>query len=143
MLSVRETVKRGCTMDDERTSEDALADTLKAQRDLFVRGSNWDKQANHIVARNVLHAELGMYADPQPNYQLDQDTRDRLLVHARQDAAEALCHVRTLMDEVHQMKSAWRSLNFSIWVLFVAYLVWTWSQSGFALWPWLEKLFKT
>jgi len=101
-------------MEDKQTAEEALAGALKSLKDFSLPGSNWDKQANHIIALNVLHSELGRYANEQPHYRLDVDTRDRLLVHARQDAAEALCHARTLMDEVHQMKSAWRSLNFSV-----------------------------
>jgi HEAT repeat protein len=69
------------------------------------------KQANHTIARNVLDSELGKFADTQPTYRLDQETRDRLLVRARQDAAEALCHTRSLMDEVQQLKSGLRSLT--------------------------------
>jgi len=127
-------------MNEKQTANEALAASLKAHKEFFVRGNNWDVQANHIVARNVLHSELGRYADDQPIYHLDQDTRDRLLVHARQDAAEALCQVRSLMDEVHRVKSAWRSFSFTLLFLILAYLIWTWYKSGFALWPWLEKL---
>src|ERR1700682_2013588 len=91
-------------MTETQTSDEALAASLKAAKSMFVRGSNWDKQANHIVSRNVLASDLGRYSDPLPAYHLDEDTRDRLLAHARQDAAETLCHVTTLMDEVHELR---------------------------------------
>jgi hypothetical protein len=122
-------------MESKQTAEEALAVVLKAQRSISLPGSDWNKQANHLVARNVLHSELGRYADSQPIYALDQETRDRLLVHARQDAAEAMCHARSLMDEVHQLKSALRGVSLTALVLFAAYLLWAWWESGLEI-PW-------
>jgi hypothetical protein len=123
-------------MESKETAEEALAVALKAGRSISLPGSDWNKQANHLVARNVLHSELGMYADNQPIYNLDQETRDRLLVHARQDAAEAMCHARSLVDDIHQLKSALRGFNLTIVALFAAYLLWSWWKSGFAIWSW-------
>jgi hypothetical protein len=121
----------------KQTSEEALAVSLRTQRMILPPGTNWNKQANHIAARNVLHTELGMFSDDLPIYHLDQDTRDRLLVHARQDAAEALCHTSSLMDEVHKLKSALRGINLTLWLLLAVYLVSMWSRSGFVL-PWVK-----
>jgi hypothetical protein len=121
-------------MENKQTSEQALVIALKTQRDLFIWGSNWNKQANHVVARNVLHAELGRYSDDLPIYNLDQETRDRLLVHARQDAAEALYHASSLMDDVHQLKSTVRGLSFSILCICVTALVLSWWKWGLAPW---------
>jgi hypothetical protein len=118
---------------EKRTSDEALQVALEAQRKIFVRGSNWDKQANHIVARNVLDSELGKFSDYLPVYTLDQQTRDRLLVHGRQDAAEALCHARSLMDEMHQLKRTLRGLNFSIVIFSAALLLWAWWKAGFII----------
>jgi hypothetical protein len=118
-------------MENKQTSQEALETALKGQRMLFVRGSDWNKQANHIIARNVFESELGRYADDLPAYHLDEDTRDRLLAHARQDAAEALCHLRSLMDDVHQPKAKLRSWNLTAWVLVVGFLLLLWWKSGF------------
>ena len=120
-------------MENKRSSDEALMAQLKGARALFIHGSNWNKQANSIVARNSLDTDLGKYSDALPNYDLDQVTRDRLLVRARQDAAEALCHTGSLMDEIHQLKNWLRSLNFTLWVLFAAYMLWLWWKSGFAI----------
>jgi hypothetical protein len=125
-------------MESKQTAQEALALAIEANRAMYVRGENWSKQANRIIARNVLDLELGKYADHLPIYHLDQETRDRLLVRARQDAAEALCHASTLMDEVHRLKSALRGLNLTIGVMLAAYLLWAWSKSGFAIWDWLQ-----
>jgi hypothetical protein len=118
-------------MENKRTSQEALETALKTQRMLFVRGSDWNKQANHIIARNVFDSELGRYADDLPVYHLDEDTRDRLLAHARKDAAEALCHLRYLMDEVHQLKATLRNWNFTACLLVVGFLLLLWWKSGF------------
>jgi len=72
-------------------SEEALKLQISAIRDWTFAGDpeleGWIRGA---IARNVLHEEIGLYADAQPTYHLDQETRDRLLAHARQDAAHAL-----------------------------------------------------
>jgi hypothetical protein len=125
-------------MEGKQTSQQALEMALKAHRELSLPGSNWTKQANHIIARNVLDAELERYADEPPIYRLDQETRDRLLVHARQDAAEALLQARSLVDEVHRLKSVLRSLNFSAWFLFASYFLWLWWKAGFVVPAWLR-----
>jgi hypothetical protein len=128
---------------DQETATDALKIALDVNRRYSLPGTDLDKQANHIVARNVLDSELGKFADTQPIYRLDQDTRDRLIVHGRQDAAEALCQTRSLMDEIHQLKSALRNLGLTLWIGLAVFCFWQWSNSGFARWSWLEKLIGT
>jgi hypothetical protein len=120
-------------MEKKQTAQEALAIALKTQKFLSVPGSNWTKLANHIIARNVLDSELGRFADELPVYHLDQETRDRLLVHARQDAAEAMCHVSSLMDDVHQLRATLRSWNFTACVLVVGFLLSLWWKAGFTL----------
>ncbi|RUZ76916.1 hypothetical protein EN943_15660 [Mesorhizobium sp. M7A.F.Ca.US.006.01.1.1] len=57
------------------------------------------EQANGIVACSGLHGELGYLDDGVPTvYSLDEDTRDRLIVHARQDAAHALLNTISLLQ---------------------------------------------
>jgi hypothetical protein len=120
-------------MEKKQTAQETLTIALKTQKLLSVPGANWTKLANHIIARNVLDSDLGAFADELPVYHLDQDTRDRLLVHTRQDAAEVMCHVSSLMDEVHQLKAALRSWNFTACVLVVGFLLLLWWKAGFTL----------
>jgi hypothetical protein len=100
-------------MESKQTSREALVADIEALRAVHAPGEHLKKKENHIIARITLHSELGEYADHLPVYHLDQEKRDRLLVHARQDAAEALCHASSLMDEVHQLKAALRSMYFT------------------------------
>lgn len=49
----------------------------------------------HALGRNILQHELGDFGEWDGlQYKLDDETRDRLLAHARQDAAAALLLVR-------------------------------------------------
>jgi hypothetical protein len=43
----------------------------------------------NVAARNILREDIGYFGTPDANYKLDEPTRDRLLAHARQDAALA------------------------------------------------------
>jgi hypothetical protein len=122
-------------MIETQTSDEALAISLRAAKAMFVGGSNWNKQANHIVSRNVLERDLGRYSDFLPAYHLDEDTRDRLLAHGRQDAAETLCHVSTLMDEVHKLRKTLNGLIQSIaFSVVILVLVQLWKTGAFARW---------
>lgn len=59
-----------------------------------VLGLQADEQA-HALSQNILQHELGDFGEwDGPQYKLDDETRDRLLAHARQDAAAALLLVR-------------------------------------------------
>lgn len=62
-------------------------------------------ELNALTARNVLHEELGYFDGPSGrNYQIDQDVRDRLIVHGRQDAAHALLNSITILEEISRLK---------------------------------------
>jgi hypothetical protein len=121
-------------MESKQTAKEALKQTVEALRAVHVRTEFLDPKINRAIAGNVVDAELGKYADPQPTYHLDQETRDRLLVHARRDAAEALWHVHSLMTEVHRLKSEYRYWRGVILLFCVAYLIWLWAKSGFPTW---------
>jgi hypothetical protein len=60
------------------------------------------------LQKNILHEELGWHKTRWPLriYNLQDDTRDRLLAHARQDAAHALCNTVTLLDQVKILRRA-------------------------------------
>lgn len=61
-----------------------------AAKAAFTLGLEPAEQAN-AIGRNILHHELGDFGTwDGPRYSLDNETRDRLLAHARQDTAAAL-----------------------------------------------------
>jgi hypothetical protein len=122
---------------EKESGDEALELQLKAAKGFFVPGDNWDKRANHIIARNSLHTDLGRYSGHLQVYHLDEDTRDRLLAYARQDAAEALCHVSTLMDEVRALRKTLNGLINSIFLCVVVFAVLGWWKAGF-LADWLS-----
>lgn len=69
---------------------------LKTSVDTIVRIEGRNQAAiDAVTAKNILHEELGRFTDEQPVYFLDEETRDRLLAHARQDAAHAVLSIGT------------------------------------------------
>ena len=81
-------------------------------------GTDLHKETDRAVAENVLEADLGEHSDVQRVYNFDQKTRDRLLVHARKDAAVALQFASSLVDEVRALRKSIESLirSFSLLV---------------------------
>lgn len=61
-------------------------------------------QRDAAIARNVLHEDLGYYDSQQFVYSLDEDTRDRLIAHARQDAAHAVISIASVQRELAAAK---------------------------------------
>jgi len=56
------------------------------------------------IARNILHEDLGHFDSQLTTYGLDDATRDRLIAHARQDAAHAVMGIGTLTKEVRGLR---------------------------------------
>src|ERR1700733_4054595 len=112
----------------EETADEALSGRVAALREWSSPHANLTKPTNQITANNVLKSELGEFADRDalPTYRLDQGTRDRLLAHGREDAAHILLYVISLTDEIHQLKSALKTLNQSlnrtVWALLALFL---------------------
>ncbi len=86
---------------EKMTADAALKTTLDTIR--TVEGNN-QASIDAAKARNILHEELGYFTDPQTAYALDDTTRDRLIAHARQDAAHAVLAVGSLALEVGKVK---------------------------------------
>jgi hypothetical protein len=118
---------------------EALDSELTAWLRMLPRGSNSTLAANPIIARHILEDDLGRFAEGPTPYQLDQQTRDILLAHARQDAAEALLNTKALLEEMRGLTNAWRTqtteLRWGVLSLFAIYFFWAWWKSGFTL-PW-------
>ena len=68
---------------------------------------------------------MGFYAntDALPVYELDEATRDRLIAHARQDAAHAVINASTLMDEVQGLKTMVYIISV-IQTLLLGFIIW-------------------
>lgn len=85
---------------EKQTAEEAYAAAIKAMRTVTHPSEVRRGFADEMLAENILHKELGYFSDPLAEYSLDQETRDRLLAHARQDAAHALIIALRLSNEV-------------------------------------------
>ena len=100
---------RGKPVRDEQTAEENLELTLRAIR----RIGGGQEELDAATARNVLHEELGYFKSKATSYSLDEATRDRLIVHGRQDASHAVMAAITAGKRV-------RKLERMVWVLIVA-----------------------
>lgn len=67
---------------------------------------------NAVVARNVLHEELGYIGERRDPYHLDDDTRDILLAHARQDTAHALINSVSTLRELQSIQRRLGAITF-------------------------------
>jgi hypothetical protein len=85
---------------EKQTAEEAYAAAIKAMETVTHPSEVRRGFADEMLAENILQKELGYFSDPLSNYSLDQETRDRLLAHARQDAAHALIIAVRLSNEV-------------------------------------------
>jgi hypothetical protein len=93
---------------EEGTAEAALALSLQTNRDL-----GFSKIDNAIaISQNVLHQELGYFpkSPPRAAYEMSESTRDRLIAHARQDAAAALCHAIELRHQSDRIEKMMRNI---------------------------------
>jgi hypothetical protein len=88
-------------MTSEKFRED-LKSKIEMNRSLGRNGANWE---NAAMANCILQEDLGHYPDsPLFDYGLDDEARDRLLAHARQDAAHALCNTETLLKQAKSLR---------------------------------------
>jgi hypothetical protein len=116
---------------NEQSADEALKMQLRMSRDMLPVGSDKEASDNEIVARNTLHMELGYYTDRGPEYNLNEATRDRLIVHTRQDAAHALLNTITLMKEVRRINRRARITQISVAVLVciaITFLISSWPR---------------
>lgn len=104
-------------MDEKRTASEDLAARVGT-----IRAVQGDDMAaiNAATARNILHEELGYFSDPQTGYNLDEGTRNRLLAHARQDAAHAVLSLGTLSADVRKLQRSAKVIIALLAVLIVA-----------------------
>lgn len=71
----------------ETTTRESIRADLDARK---VMGQSGEIVRSEVIARAMLDQDLGYHSDsPRHDYGLDDTTRDRLIAHARQDAANA------------------------------------------------------
>jgi hypothetical protein len=111
-----------------QSAAEALESTLKGYRAIHVRGANWEKQACRLCAQNAVDTDLGKFSDVLPAYELDQEMRDRLIVHTRREVAETRHQLSILLEQLHRVRSSikfwtpvWNAilLVFILWVGFL------------------------
>jgi len=84
-------------MIEKLTAKEALKAELDAIKSLRGDASMIDA----AIGRNILREDLGEYkTDWLASYSLDEHTRDRLIAHARQDAAHAVLIASRIRGEV-------------------------------------------
>ena len=83
------------------TAEESYSISKKTIKELGGTVTELDAE----LARNILHDDLGYFAKSWPSvYSLDEETRDRLIAHARQDAAHAVLFAGRISTEVKSLK---------------------------------------
>ena len=94
------------------SSEEAEKDFQQRTRihqsvDQAVGGNGWiaEDRNNTSLGQNILREEIGYFGTwDGARYNLDQETRDRLLAHIRQDVASSFAMARSAFREAHQAR---------------------------------------
>lgn len=83
-----------------------MADQDIQQRLHIIRSIHGGDQAaiDAASARDILREDLGYFDHVPTVYALDDKTRDRLIAHARQDAAHAALSVGSLTRDVRKLQ---------------------------------------
>lgn len=103
------------------TTDEAIHIALKSAK--MLEGKLSENRANDVVARGNLHGELGYHDDGNERvYNLDEQTRDRLIVHGRQDAAHALLNTISLL-RVQEQHQKWNRRLLIICVVMLAIIL--------------------
>lgn len=137
----QEELKKRRARDDggRLTAIESLKDEMRAAHTLWSKEESWPLKSNTIFARNLLDDDLGKFAERYAHFDLDEATRDILLAHARRDAAEALLNTRTLLEQSHARQKSYREMYGQVYFFAIVFVLYSWWQSNFALWPWLQR----
>ncbi|MBB3772018.1 hypothetical protein FHS55_002627 [Angulomicrobium tetraedrale] len=76
-----------------------------------------------INGRHQLDADLENFSDPRPVYSLTDDQRDRLIAHARQDAAHAVS-ISIILNQRIELIAQRITIFGAIIVTFLALITW-------------------
>lgn len=106
---------------DRPTASESLKSALRGHAAFGPRSTT---ENNDVIARNILHGDLGHFRDEGfQEYNLDERARDRLIAHARQDAALAVLNSASILDELARVRRRQRIMI----LLLVAAVVLVWN----------------
>jgi hypothetical protein len=118
--------------------EDAKGTAAKAEENLrgVIRALNAlnggrasQNEINVAIAKNVMLEDIGTFGDPNPVYGLSEGDKDRLLAHARQDAANAMLNSANALEEILILKF-WAKSTFVAVIVGISALYFA-RQAGF------------
>lgn len=101
-------------------TDKAIRIAIETQHIVGNKSANDD---NTVIARYTLHEELGYRGERREPYHLDQDTRDILLAHTRQDAAHSLLNTISLLKKVDSLALSVRRLLWLSSALLICVLI--------------------
>lgn len=109
-------------MSDE--GDRAYQGAVALNNEVYGKGSLAAEIANNNALGNVtLKDDLGTYSGIETlrlGYDLDEQTRDRLISHIRQDVASTFAHAVSAFTAAHEAKEiAKRTRRLSRWILFL------------------------
>jgi hypothetical protein len=87
------------------TFAEAMRGDMNAQK--LLPGGKWSPENYEAsFGRNILHEDLDYIGDGSPKtvYSLDDDTRDRLIAHCRQDVAMSYAAISNLRKEMRNLR---------------------------------------
>jgi hypothetical protein len=95
------------------TAEEAYAKSIEGL-EAYVGNDRLElrRVADNMLAQNILHQDLGMFpGDIHASYDLSDEVRDRLIAHARQDAAHAVLNTTRLLSDVRELAAEVKALK--------------------------------
>ena len=118
--------------DDKRpTMVDQMVGEIDALRAIAVHGDDLTEKENAIRARLQMEDDLGWYAEGPAPIDLDQSSRDRLLAHARRDAAEALINSQSALAEVKAFRKEFaENVRYALVAFVIFALSYWWKSHG-------------
>ncbi len=104
--------------------KETFAESWKVALDTQKLLKQSDESMDAEFARLILHEDLGYLKKTWPtSYSLDEETRDRLIAHARQDAAHAVVNTTRLrkmaIDLTRTKRLTWISIALNIAVIWI------------------------
>ena len=107
--------------DEKITAQEAYRAALTAHDDFAPKNKSL---RNNVLARNILHEELGYFKDSRNiSYDLDDEIRDRLIAHARQDIALAVINSDVIMKEIGRIRRDQR-ITFILLAVLIVTVIW-------------------
>ncbi|MDC0986909.1 hypothetical protein OAS67_06485 [Alphaproteobacteria bacterium] len=112
-----------------KNSDDLAEEDLKGRLELM---SNVNKLAgikpdgaaalisqSNAIAQNVLRQDMGIFGAPPTTYNFDDGTKNRLIAHARQDAASAKVSSDYALEGIQKLQTSVRRLSWIVVGMFI------------------------